>query len=398
MTAHTLFADRYRLERRLGVGGMASVQLAMDTRLERQVAVKLLAEHLAADANFVSRSAARPWPPPGWCIDVVQVFDFGTEESTGRQYIVKEGVEARAARRSSRSWPPEPGEAVEILRQACRGLDMRTAGRRAPRREPGNLSWGARAARSSSRTSASPRRRSSPTSPRWAPCSARRPTSRPSRRGEWRAAVGPYALGVVACSCSPAGCRPRRRRSPTSRGSRTPPPPALHELDPAISPASPPSGRALERDPADRFADAAAMEAALGEALRGVAPSPPRAAEETEATRMLDPTAVTTPLARTTCSTRARGRRSSSRRGGGLEPIAEPPAPARAGRRPPRPPAQRRRPRRRRAGAPDAHRRRPARGVAAGAFVLVTQGTERQVQLKEDVQGGVEQSVRRSRT
>ena len=47
MTADTLFADRYRLERRLGVGGMATVQLALDTRLERHVAVKLLAEHLA---------------------------------------------------------------------------------------------------------------------------------------------------------------------------------------------------------------------------------------------------------------------------------------------------------------------------------------------------------------
>ena len=30
MTADTLFADRYRLERRLGAGGMATVQLAMD--------------------------------------------------------------------------------------------------------------------------------------------------------------------------------------------------------------------------------------------------------------------------------------------------------------------------------------------------------------------------------
>ena len=50
-----LFADRYRLERRLGVGGMATVQLAFDTRLERNVAVKLLAEHLADDSSFVSR-------------------------------------------------------------------------------------------------------------------------------------------------------------------------------------------------------------------------------------------------------------------------------------------------------------------------------------------------------
>ena len=101
MTAETLFADRYRLERRLGVGGMATVQLAMDTRLERHVAVKLLAEHLAEDSNFVSRfrrealAAARLVHP-----NVVQVFDFGAEESTGRQYIVMEFVDGSAARRS----------------------------------------------------------------------------------------------------------------------------------------------------------------------------------------------------------------------------------------------------------------------------------------------------------
>ena len=38
---------RYRLEGRLGFGGMSTVHLALDLRLERQVAVKLLAEHLA---------------------------------------------------------------------------------------------------------------------------------------------------------------------------------------------------------------------------------------------------------------------------------------------------------------------------------------------------------------
>ena len=54
-TSEQLFADRYRLERRLGVGGMATVQLAFDTRLERNVAVKLLAEHLAEDSSFISR-------------------------------------------------------------------------------------------------------------------------------------------------------------------------------------------------------------------------------------------------------------------------------------------------------------------------------------------------------
>ena len=97
MTTDQLFADRYRLDRRLGVGGMATVQLAFDTRLERHVAVKLLAEHLAEDPSFVSRfrrealSAARLVHP-----NIVQVFDFGSDDATGRQFIVMEFVDGRS--------------------------------------------------------------------------------------------------------------------------------------------------------------------------------------------------------------------------------------------------------------------------------------------------------------
>src|SRR3712207_6315812 len=120
-----LFADRYRLERRLGVGGMATVQLAFDTRLERYVAVKLLAEHLAEDASFVSRfrrealAAARLVHP-----NIVQVFDFGTEDATGRQFIVMEYVEGASCAEILRELGRlEPAEAVDILVQSCRGLD-----------------------------------------------------------------------------------------------------------------------------------------------------------------------------------------------------------------------------------------------------------------------------------
>src|SRR6266498_380233 len=92
-----LFADRYKLERRLGVGGMATVQLAFDTRLERHVAVKLLAEHLAEDGNFVNRfrrealAAARLVHP-----NIVQVFDFGFDEASARHFIVMEFVSGRS--------------------------------------------------------------------------------------------------------------------------------------------------------------------------------------------------------------------------------------------------------------------------------------------------------------
>ena len=72
--------DRYELGESLGRGGMSTVVLAFDRRLERNVAVKLLAEHLADDRQFVSRfrrealSAARLVHP-----NIVQVFDFGLD-------------------------------------------------------------------------------------------------------------------------------------------------------------------------------------------------------------------------------------------------------------------------------------------------------------------------------
>src|SRR3954469_22098321 len=93
-----LFANRYRLERRLGAGGMSTVELAFDTRLERYVAVKLLAEPLAQDWSFGARfrrealAAARLVHP-----NVVQVFDFGLDDETGRQYIVMEYIRGQSA-------------------------------------------------------------------------------------------------------------------------------------------------------------------------------------------------------------------------------------------------------------------------------------------------------------
>ena len=111
MATEQLFADRYRLDRRLGVGGMATVQLAFDTRLERNVAVKLLAEHLAEDASFVSRfrrealAAARLVHP-----NIVQVFDFGSDASS-RPPVHRHGVRRRPLVRRAAARPRADGAA-----------------------------------------------------------------------------------------------------------------------------------------------------------------------------------------------------------------------------------------------------------------------------------------------
>ena len=118
-------AGRYRIERRLGVGGMSTVHLAFDQRLERYVALKLLAEHLADDPTFVSRfrrealAAARLIHP-----NIVQVFDFGFDEGQHQHFIVMEQVPGQSCAELLRDHGRlEVEEAVEVIGQACRGLD-----------------------------------------------------------------------------------------------------------------------------------------------------------------------------------------------------------------------------------------------------------------------------------
>jgi eukaryotic-like serine/threonine-protein kinase len=118
-------AGRYRIERRLGVGGMSTVHLAFDQRLERYVALKLLAEHLADDPTFVSRfrrealAAARLVHP-----NIVQVFDFGFDEGQHQHFIVMEHVSGHSCAELLRDQGHlDVGEAVEVISQACRGLD-----------------------------------------------------------------------------------------------------------------------------------------------------------------------------------------------------------------------------------------------------------------------------------
>jgi len=120
-----VIAGRYHLERRLGIGGMSTVQQALDPRLERRVAVKLLAEHLAEDSNFVARfrrealAAARLVHP-----NIVQVFDFGLDEPTGQHFIVMELVDGPSCAQLLRdhgTLPPD--EVLDVVGQACRGLE-----------------------------------------------------------------------------------------------------------------------------------------------------------------------------------------------------------------------------------------------------------------------------------
>jgi serine/threonine-protein kinase len=119
-----VIAGRYELGERLGFGGMSTVQVAVDRRLERQVAVKLLAEHLADDSQFISRfrrealAAARLVHP-----NIVQVFDFGLDEASGRHFIVMEYIRGRSGAEILREETRlGVADTLELVDGACRGL------------------------------------------------------------------------------------------------------------------------------------------------------------------------------------------------------------------------------------------------------------------------------------
>jgi eukaryotic-like serine/threonine-protein kinase len=118
-------AGRYRLTRRLGAGGMSTVFLATDEVLERPVAVKLLAEHLAEDEDFVARfrrealAAARLQHP-----NIVQVFDSGQDPDSDRHFIVMEYVDGPSTAEMLRDQRQlDIDETVRIIRDACHGLE-----------------------------------------------------------------------------------------------------------------------------------------------------------------------------------------------------------------------------------------------------------------------------------
>lgn len=112
---------RYRIEHRLGEGGMATVDLAIDLELEREVALKRLHPHLVTD-QMVDRfrreaQAAARLRHPG----VVTVHDWGFDDDT--PYLVMEVVEGLSLRTAlARRGRLSPGEMLAVLAPAVAGL------------------------------------------------------------------------------------------------------------------------------------------------------------------------------------------------------------------------------------------------------------------------------------
>jgi tRNA A-37 threonylcarbamoyl transferase component Bud32 len=119
-----LLTSRYRLERRLGRGGMGTVYKATDTSLERAVAVKLIREDLVTSSDAAERfrreaKAAAAFSHP----NLVTVHDFGVDSDT-HVFLVMELLEGFTLRqRFEQQKKFAPQQILQILAGVCAGLE-----------------------------------------------------------------------------------------------------------------------------------------------------------------------------------------------------------------------------------------------------------------------------------
>ena len=121
-----LLDGRYRVDTRIARGGMATVYVATDTRLDRTVALKIMHAELASDDEFVHRfigeakAVARLSHP-----NVVAVFDQGSARQGGLEqlFLAMEYVPGQTLRHLlNEHGKLEPAEALDIFVPVLAGL------------------------------------------------------------------------------------------------------------------------------------------------------------------------------------------------------------------------------------------------------------------------------------
>src|SRR6516162_6470473 len=110
----------YEILASIGAGGMGEVYRARDTRLKRDVALKVLPESLAADPDRLRRfqleaQAASALNHP----NILVVFDIGQEQTP---YLVSELLEGQTLRERLREGKLSAPKAVDVARQTAAGL------------------------------------------------------------------------------------------------------------------------------------------------------------------------------------------------------------------------------------------------------------------------------------
>ena len=292
---------RYELRGPLGEGGMATLHRAWDRQLEREVAVKSLREQYGSDPGFAARfrqearSAGSLSHP-----NIVSVYDYGADGDT--QFIVMQLVAGRdlASVVAERGRLP-PAEAAHVAAQVASALEAAHRGGIVHRDvKPGNVlltdegeakvtDFGiARAVSEASMTLTGTTLGS-----------VHYFSPEQARGDEVTGASDVYSLGIVLYEML-TGRRPFEGDSAAGvalkRLTDDPPPPTVYDstLPPGLVSIV---MRAMDRDPARRFASAGAMAEALHEWERDPASVPlvlpPRPAPQTEATIYLPPPSPT---------------------------------------------------------------------------------------------------------
>jgi hypothetical protein len=293
---HTL-AGRYRIGEVIGRGGFAAVYDAVDERLGRTVAVKVItlaasgdeADELRKRFDREARASASLHHP-----NVVAIYDFGTDPTLGLDFLVMERLRGEDLRARLRRPEPIPlADALRILRDAADGVD---AGHRTGLvhrdLKPGNIflaetnrpggfrvcvvDFGiARIAEGDETTRIT--HHGIPLSPAYA--------SPEQLRGEQdlTPASDVFSLGVIGYELLA-----RQRPFPGDRlhpaGGTPPRPVPLRERNPAVPPdVADAIHRAMAEDVSERFADAGAFAAALSASERRAGSTSPLARAEVAA-------------------------------------------------------------------------------------------------------------------
>ena len=115
----------YRILRSIGTGGMSEVYLAYDAKLRRQVAIKVLSDHLVGNPSYVSRflqegRLSKDLTHP----HIVKGFAFGRDDDAGKYFIEMEFIDGLSAQeRLDREGRLPLADAARIVIDIARALE-----------------------------------------------------------------------------------------------------------------------------------------------------------------------------------------------------------------------------------------------------------------------------------
>ena len=118
-----MLRDRYRLDALIASGGMGDVWRGTDLAIDRRVAIKLLRSEHADDEDGLARFRAEAHHAGSLSHpNIAQVFDYGEARAAEPGYLVMELVEGLSLTRILEDGPLPPGDVMDVVAQAARGL------------------------------------------------------------------------------------------------------------------------------------------------------------------------------------------------------------------------------------------------------------------------------------